>query len=413
MPAEYPIQASPNGRHFVTSTGEPFFWQADTAWVMFHRLTLSEVESYLEDRAAKGFNMLLAVAVNQFGDQDPNRAGDLPLLNRDPTNPNEPYWTHVDEVVQLAWERGIRIAMVPSWGNYIHDNVDNSKSINASNAREFDTWIGKRYPGLPKMLVADTNPYWTNKSAVSNNYKLGGRHGTLKYTDYSPVYDELAAGLIEGEGSKAMITIHCTNQWFEGGPIAFSSAFFGDRKWLTFDTSQSGHASYPQNPPIPWWNAVRGYEPVELMHASTTPRPVLDNEAKYENRYDNGKPVNPYWNASDVRIGTYQSVFSGAAGLTYGADNVMQFYIPDLFAPANSGPARSWAEDIHLPGSSQMQYIKKVIMDRSPPLDRVPDQSIIVGNSGTDAKHVTAVRDGNGRWLMVYTPTGKAFTIGV
>jgi hypothetical protein len=46
-----------------------------------------------------------------------NRAGDLPLVNFDPTKPNEPYWKHVDDVVQLAWTKGIRIALVPAWGN--------------------------------------------------------------------------------------------------------------------------------------------------------------------------------------------------------------------------------------------------------------------------------------------------------
>lgn len=105
-------------------------------------------------------------------------------------------------------------------------------------------------------------------------------------------------------------------------------------------------------------------------------------------------------------------MFSGAAGLTYGADNVMQFYNPELFKPSNSGPAISWVEDIHLPGSSQMQYIKQVIMDRSSPLDRIPDQSIIIGDSGTNAKHLAAIRDRNGEWLMVYTPVGTPFVIG-
>jgi hypothetical protein len=37
-------------------------------------------------------------------------------------------------------------------------------------------------------------------------------------------------------------------------------------------------------------------------------RPVLDNEAHYEARYDNGKAGKPYWNASDVRIGSFQAV---------------------------------------------------------------------------------------------------------
>jgi hypothetical protein len=67
MPSEYPIQPSQDGRHFLTTKGEIFFWQADTAWVLFHRLTLAEAETYLDDRASKGFNIVLAVAVTQFG----------------------------------------------------------------------------------------------------------------------------------------------------------------------------------------------------------------------------------------------------------------------------------------------------------------------------------------------------------
>ena len=34
--------------------------------------------------------------------------------------PNEPYWEYVDTVVQMAWEKGIRVAMVPMWGSYVH-----------------------------------------------------------------------------------------------------------------------------------------------------------------------------------------------------------------------------------------------------------------------------------------------------
>lgn len=90
----------------------------------------------------------------------------------------------------------------------------------------------------------------------------------------------------------------------------------------------------------------------------------------------------------------------------------MQFYIPGLFTQDGSGPAVAWDVDIHLPGSSQMQYIKKVILDRpSSSFSRIPDQSIIVGGSGTNGAHVAATRDKNGQWLAVYTPTGKPFVV--
>lgn len=63
----YPLHVSDDGRHFVTSDGEPFFWQADTAWALFHRLTIPEATKYLDDRAAKGFNVVLSVALIMFG----------------------------------------------------------------------------------------------------------------------------------------------------------------------------------------------------------------------------------------------------------------------------------------------------------------------------------------------------------
>lgn len=61
----YALQA--RDRFFELQNGEPFFWQADTSWLLFHRLNLSEVETYLDDRASKGFNMVLVVAVTQEG----------------------------------------------------------------------------------------------------------------------------------------------------------------------------------------------------------------------------------------------------------------------------------------------------------------------------------------------------------
>lgn len=63
----YALHISENGRHFTTSDGQPFFWQADTAWLLFHRLNLTEAETYFTDRATKGYNIVLVTAVTQLG----------------------------------------------------------------------------------------------------------------------------------------------------------------------------------------------------------------------------------------------------------------------------------------------------------------------------------------------------------
>ncbi|KAL1624262.1 hypothetical protein SLS56_007964 [Neofusicoccum ribis] len=409
VPDEYAITPSADGHFFQQSDGRPFFWQADTAWLLFHRLNYSECESYFADRAAKGFNVVLAVGFTQIGIDSPNRNGDLTFIDEDVTRPNEAYWAYIDSIVELAWSRGIRIALVPAWGNskpkwkIQHKNTiaDDSKAnvgsaINTTTAEPFGHFIGQRYPYLPKILVADTNPWWTNKTAIKADYAAGGAAPARPHTDWSAVYDGLAHGIVVGERAAVssatwwpLMTIHPTNQWFAGGPVALASAFFAGRDWLTFDACQSGHADFPPNPPIPWWNARRGWEPVERMYAAGEvaggrTQPVLDNEAHYEGRH-------VLW------------AFSGAAGVTYGADNVMQMYIPGLFDHSGSGPARSWADDIHLPGSDQIQYIKKVIMDRGMPsyFHRIPAQDILVGNTGADDRRAMSRPLTDGYFLYV------------
>lgn len=168
--------------------------------------------------------------------------------------------------------------------------------MNRSTAYPFGYWMGQRYPYLPKILVADTNPFWTNESQVIDDFLDGGVPSKYEYTDWSPVYDDLAEGIVAGErnalGNKhwdPLMTIHPTNIWFPAGPIAYASAFFGDRDWLTMDACQSGHTDYPPDPPLSWWNARRPWEPMELMYATgqTTPgkkRPAVDNENHYELR---------------------------------------------------------------------------------------------------------------------------------
>lgn len=424
-PPEYALEITDNGRFLQEASGKPFFWQADTAWLLTHRLNFTETETYLADRAAKGYNVILNVGFTQIGIDSPNRNGDLTFHDEDTGRPNDAYWDYVDEVVRLAWEEhGIRMGLVPAWGYYAHDGTKPSV-ITAENGEAFGRFIGERYPYLPKFLFADTNPYWAESGAIRDEYLRGGVPNSHPSVDFRPVYDAVAHGIVAGERAavgddayEPLLTMHPRNQWMPDAPVALASANLGDRDYLTFDAAQSGHADTPPNPPIPWWNARRGYETVEIMwNASVTgrARPVIDNEPHYELRWsrkNDGGDRRP-WNASDVRIGSWQTAFSGAAGVTYGNDNVMQMYIPELFDPANSGVVKPWSESIHDPGAAMMQYITKAILDRcGGSLERrVPAQDIVLGDAGLDDKRVTALRDSKWSWVMVYTPTGKKFTV--
>ena len=109
------LKVSSNQRFIVRDDGAPFFYLADTAWELFHRLTLAEAELFLRDRAAKGFTVIQAVALAELdGLHTPNMRGDLPLIDDDPARPNEAYFEHIDAVVDLAAALGLHVGMLPT-----------------------------------------------------------------------------------------------------------------------------------------------------------------------------------------------------------------------------------------------------------------------------------------------------------
>src|SRR5664279_3518491 len=60
------LKISENKRFLVFEDGTPFFYLGDTGWELFHRLNMEDVEKYLENRRAKGFTVIQAVALAEF-----------------------------------------------------------------------------------------------------------------------------------------------------------------------------------------------------------------------------------------------------------------------------------------------------------------------------------------------------------
>lgn len=115
-----PIYPDSSGRFLVTQSGQPFFWLADTAWELFHRLNRAEVEYYLETRRQQGFNVIQAAILAELdGLHTSNANGHVALLGDDPTRPNEPYFRFVDEIIHLAAEKGLYLGLLPTWADKI------------------------------------------------------------------------------------------------------------------------------------------------------------------------------------------------------------------------------------------------------------------------------------------------------
>jgi hypothetical protein len=377
------LKVTANGHYLYYDDGTPFFWLGDTGWELFHRLTLNEIETYLDNRQLKGFNVIQAVVLPEFnGLIVPNQYDEIPLQNIDPATPNEKYFQLIDTVVKLASSKGLYMGLLPTWGDKVTKLWGEGPVVfNPENAYSYGWWIGKRYRDCPNII-------WI----------LGGdRPPVMDSSDWRPIWRAMAKGILEGTNNKALITYH---PW--GGERS-TSQYIHNEAWLDLNMIQSGHGGGHD---VPVWDLIQ-----RDFNLKPT-KPTLDAEPNYEDHPVNPWPVwnpeNGYYRDYDVRKQTYRSVFSGACGVTYGHHSVWQFW--STREEKINHADRYWTEAIDRPGAFQVGYLKK-LMESRPLLTRIPDQSIIVKGQGEKGEHICAFRDSSGSYEMVYIPVGKTITV--
>jgi hypothetical protein len=368
------LKVSDNRRFLVTEQGEPFFYLGDTAWELFHRLNRDEAEHYLADRVRKGFTVIQAVILAEFdGLNTPNALGDEPLLENDPTRPNEAYFAHVDVIVDRAAALGLYTGMLPTWGDKVNKKWGIGPEIfTPESAQSFGRFLGSRYRDKPIIWI------------------LGGDRDVETDT-HRAIWSAMAAGIHEGDGGRHLITMHP-----QGGQT--SAKYYPDTPWLDFHMLQSGHSA--RNIPT--------YEQITRLYELSPTKPCLDAEPCYEDHPIDWKAENGWFDEYDVRKALYWSVFAGGCGVTYGCHDIWQFWQPgrDPISAART----PWRDAIKLPASAQGQHLRRLIESR-PVLDRIPDQTLIVGDPGTGGEHVRATRARDGSYAMIYIPTRKAVSI--
>lgn len=382
------LMVSENHRFLVTESGKPFFWLGDTAWELFHRLSREEADTYLEDRAKKGFTVIQAAALAEMDNMSgKNFYGHRALREKDPTQPdvkegpNNDYWDHVDHIVTKANSLGLYIAFLPTWGDKWNKKWGVGPEIfTPANAEIYGLWLGERY--------RDAQVVWV----------LGGDRPVENDT-HRELIRSMARGLRAADGGKHLISFHPPGgngsaEWWQG------------EDWLDFNMRQNGHQA----------EFTGRYDQTRADYERTPIKPVLDGEPVYEDHPVSFKAKElGYSIASDVRRPLYWDLFTGACGHTYGNHAVWQFFDPKRFDPINA-PLMPWFEAINQPGAAQMQHAKDLLLSR-PFLSRVPDESIIVtdkvptGIPGAGRYHFVATRDTDGTYAMVYAPVGRSFRV--
>jgi len=364
------LKVSSNGRYFVDQSGKPFFYLADTCWLLFQRLNHQEVDEYLRDRAAKGFTVIQAYVIRGLGERHPdgNRSllGESPFVDRDPTQPNEAFFKNVDHVVNRANQLGLALGLVTSksW----HVNKTSEQVFNKKNAYTFGKFLGERY---------------------KNNAVIWYPGGDSVPGQDDAVWVAMAQGVRNGSGGTQLISYHGSGQ-------TSSSTWYHRAEWLDFNTIQSGHHFGSDS-----------YAFVSKDYALSPPKPTVDMEPAYENHPTGaGKPR---VDAHKVRTQAYSAMLAGAAGHSYGSLDLFWFF-KDGDAPFPKQGFQHWRTALDYPGARQMGLLRR-LFEQFPWYKLVPDQSVLASEPGGGPFRLVAARADDGRFAIAYSPRGQSVRV--
>ncbi|HEY9294366.1 MAG TPA: glycoside hydrolase family 140 protein [Microlunatus sp.] len=379
------LTVSENGRFLQHENGTPFFWTADTAWLL-HKLSRQEIPRYFGNRQQKQFNVVLLQVIPASLDFT-NYYGDSPFIDNNVRQPNPPYWNHVSYMVAQAAASGIYLAMDAVWRQVVKDG-----HLSADDATWYGQWLAARYKD-------SENVVWLNG---------GDAIGTEKME----VWLSLAEA-IRKEDPNHLMTFHPNGRFS-------SSTWFNNESWLDFNMFQSGHRNYEQTyqgaqPSITgvdlatYWKAEDNWMYVQGDYNYYPAKPTLDGEPSYEHIHQGIYDFNlPFWNDADVRRYAYWSVFGGSCGHTYGNGGVMPMHVK-TDPPVNGyGVSEYWYQTMDDPGAGQMRHLQNLMLSR-PYFQRIPEPTAIVGDPGYRHDRVLATRGED--FLFAYIHTGRAFSL--
>jgi hypothetical protein len=390
------LEISSDSRRLEYADGTPFFWIGDTNWAINTArcgVKNRNFYTYVNNREKKKFNL---IQIQFFSRQHYNEGG-YPFPDNRGENPgngdwhpiNPSYFQYMDTRMDYLFEKGFVIAGHPSW---------------LSETRITLTWAKR----IMRYLMARYGAYNTVWS-LTGEYQFSRNHSNslnppLEWNQFGNFVQT-----INKYGHP--ITIHPTY----GAPGYISGKIFKD-----YSSSGEFHNSS-------WlginWIQTYAYvedvsESVYVDYQKTPVKPVIMSEPGYE-FYPSSSYDRQVYNNIDgklSRLQAWSAILCGAAGHTYGAWGVWQFYDPNHPQTGYSGRnAALWSTRLDAEGASDMQHLKAFFL--SPDFDwtaLVPNRNWLRVNGNKPSwpsrndfspPHLAAEY---GKTYVVYVPSGNS-----
>jgi hypothetical protein len=352
----YPVKISANHRYLVDQNNRPFLIQGDAPWSLIVGLDKPDVDIYLRNRQARGFNTLMVnLLEHKFAKHAPNNVfGEGPFTT--PGNfstPNEKYFAYADWVIRKAGEYGMQVLLAPIYLGYKGTDegwIEETLQNGPAKCLDYGLYLGKRYRDFDNiiwLIGGDRNP----ESALED-------------------VDLIAMGIKEND-HRHLMTAHCA-------PENTAMDQYAGGRWVDLNTTyayglvhDSLLANYNFKPTMPFF----------LI------------ETTYEGEH----------NASAVQIRrqAYWADLAGSTGQFVGNRPIW------LFDPG-------WKEALDAPGSQDMARLNYLFHSR-PWEQLVPDERHEVVTGGLGEFHgldtLMAARAEDRSTVIAYLPTSRKVTV--
>jgi|GEM_PF-6932464 len=358
-----PVLSISPGNRYLRRDGHPFYYVADTGWLMSWQLTTAQTTHYLEDRASKGVKAIQGPIIGTSFVLPPYDGGaDDPFIDSVPMRLNESWWVTTDHAVKEAARLGMTIAIAPVWGS---DNdrifVDPARHV------EFVSLLARRYSNQAHVLWIAAGEYdkITDDVYVTNNRALNAAELAR--------YNAITTALRANAHPQSLIVYH-PDGWHQ------PSIDFGLDARVHFNMLQSSS------------NLHENIRRVPIERASTLTRPVIEAETGYESATNNP------WRQ---RVPAYHTLMQGGAGYAYGHGLIWDFEAGWQTAMQAEGGVdvlthyRTFAESIHAESNTPAQELVLTPGDIS---------------DGSNS-YATALRSGDRYKLYSFVSNGRTFNL--
>jgi hypothetical protein len=377
----FPLKVSTNGRYFVDQSGIPFRINAEAAWLMSVQANAADVDTYLTNRKARGFNSVIVMGMVHAGDYSPfapqaphNRAGNQPhaVVGDFSSTPNEAYWSFVDSIIDKAASRGMVVIFAYTYLGYGGGNQGWWQEINQPvNTQEvcyrWGQWLGNRYKDKKNIVwytLGDYTPPAGSEGSIRTHRIVEGIKSTAPWALFGGEPSPPDALSIDAVDFQDVLDM---NSFYGCGPN------FNQLNYLTADRA---------------WT----YSPT---------RPAWVGEPPYFGETVGGGPGN---RPATRNLQWYAVLGGGTAGDNTGIHNIWVF--------------KDWQVVLDGDYSYDRQNLFGFFAS-FPWYELMPSgtgggrlgKKLITSNNPNDASHIVSAANASGTLLVAYTPGTSPFSV--